>query len=285
MSTTYAICTLSTAALRRSPSQRAELVSQLLFGETVEVLEWRGRQWARVRCCADELEAFVAGNQIEPITEDEYLRCRYEFSYVLDLFQPIVGENSFVPVTIGARLPGFDGLRFRLGTQSFTFSGQAVAPADLPLTAELVLRIARKLLNAPFLWGGRSPLGLDAPALVQLAFGIVGYRLPRTTEAQVQCGRTVHFIEQSAPGDVAFFENAAGRVAHAGLLLPDHQILHVDEKVRIDAIDHYGIYNNDLGRYTHRLRIVKRLLNDPRTAPPAAPLRAEAEEAPQMALF
>lgn len=228
-----------------------------------EVLESRGRSWVKVRVCHDQVEGWMATNQLTPISPSEYENYRDDFAYVGDLFQPIMGDDYFLPLTIGARLPLFDGMRFNLGLQQYTFSGQAIQHRMLSPTAELVIKLARRLLHVPFLWGGRTPTGIDSAALVQLAFSLGGIDLPRTTEAQVQCGRTVDFIEQARPGDIAFFNNQSGRIAHTGILLPDSQIIHTAERVRIDAVDHFGIFNYEMGRYTHRLRIVKRLLPDP----------------------
>ncbi|MCB0636101.1 MAG: C40 family peptidase [Lewinella sp.] len=280
----FAICPLSTIPVRHGASHRSEMGSQLLFGEMVEVLEEKGRTWSKVHCLEDDYIGWVASSQLQPVSPAEYKHFREHFAYSLDVFHLLMGNEDAMPVTLGAHLPDFDGMRFALGNQDFTFSGQAVFPADIKPGPAMVIKIARKLLNAPFLWGGRSPLGIDSGGLVQLACKIAGYQLPRTPELQVNRGESVDFVEQALPGDIAFFENNQGRISHAGILLPDGKVIHVNEKVRIDTIDHYGIFNYDLGRYTHRLRVVKRIF-EPELGEQNASARQAVATTQQQVLF
>ena len=103
-------------------------------------------------------------------------------------------------------------------------------------------------------------MGIDAPGLVQVVFKIAGFKLPREAFQQVHLGTAVDFVEQSLPGDLAFFENRVNKIAHTGILLPDNQIIHAFGRVRIDKLDHFGIYDREKGKYTHKLRVVKRIL-------------------------
>lgn len=261
MDNAYAIGRFTAAALRAKKRENAEMISQLLLGEPVRVLDHEG-EWARVQCADDGFEGFIRAHQLLPVDELTFLQQKNNPAFCLDLFAPILGDNNGLPVTIGARLPAFDGIHLRLNDRRYTFSGQAVMSRDLTADGNLMLKLARKLLFAPHLTGGRTPTGIDAPGLVQLVARIVDLQLPRTAEAQVGCGRPVDFIVQCQTADLAFFDDKRGNINHVGLLLPDSRIIHVYDRVRIDAIDHYGIFNYELGRYTHRLRIVKRLLPD-----------------------
>ncbi|MEZ5043501.1 MAG: NlpC/P60 family protein [Saprospiraceae bacterium] len=256
---THGICPLSTVSIRSSSSHRSEMISQLLFGELVEVLEQKGRQWVKVRCAHDNFIGWVAANQLEWITPKEFKAYQDNFAFVLDIFQALSTEEAFIPLTLGARLPNFDGLRFAIGGKYYNYSGQAVFPYDIIQGPEIIQKIARRFLHAPFLWGGRSPMGVDGPGFVQVVFGIAGYPLPREAFEQVERGVNVDFAIQAQAADVAFFENQKGRIGHTGIMLPEGKIIHAYGKVRIDKLDHYGIFNEDQGRYTHRLRIIKRL--------------------------
>lgn len=257
---TFAICHLSVVPVRNSSNDKSEQVTQLLFGEIVEILAKKGKAWAKVRCTWDNHIGWVDTRQIKLITQSEYELFTENFAYSLDLISPIMSNNYHLPVTIGARLPNFDGMRFSFENELFTFSGQAVFPADLRPNAELVLKLARRYLYAPYQWGGRSPLGIDAAGLTQLIFQMVGVSLHRSPDQQVHQGDTVDFVEQSQPGDLAFFENKAGNISHVGIIMPERQIIHAAGQVRIDKIDHYGIFNEDTGRYTHKLRVAKRMM-------------------------
>lgn len=256
----FAICHNSVVPVRNSTSNRSEQTSQLLYGEIVELLETKGKLWSKIRCTWDNCIGWVISRQIKPITAAEHALFTEKYAYCLDLFQPLMSNNESMPICIGSRLPDFDGMKFKFDGHSFHYSGQAVFPDNLLPETEKVLKIARRYLSAPYQWGGRSPLGIDSGGLTQMVFKMVGIKLPRTCEDQVHQGILIDFIEQAVPGDLAFFENKASNITHVGILLPDRQIIHTAEKVRIDRIDHFGIYSEELKKYTHRLRVIKRLL-------------------------
>ncbi len=256
----YGICPLSIVPVRSSSSGSSEMVSQLLFGELLEILETKGRQWVKIRCHWDNLVGWVSANQVKPVTPSEFATYNEHFAYNLELMQAIMANDFFMPITLGAQLPNFDGIRFELEGVNYTFSGQAIFPSDIAPSAEFLMKIARRYLNAPALAGGRSPFGIDDSGLVQMIFKFIGTRLPREASQQVFLGEPIDFIEETQPVDLAFFEDRMGRIAHVGIILPNLQILHAYGKVRIDTIDHFGIYNQEEGRYTHKLRVVKRIL-------------------------
>jgi hypothetical protein len=280
----FALTHLSVVPLRSSPSDRSEQISQLLFGEIVEYLEWKGRSWAKVRCTWDNCIGWVQARQVSPITPLEYELFEQKFAYCLDLFQPILSGDYSMTVPIGSRLPDFDGMKFRFDNETYFYSGLAVFPENLAPRVDRVIKIAKRYLCAPYQWGGRSPMGIDSTGFTQMVFKMVGVNLHRDAEQQVHQGHLIDFIEQALPGDLAFFENHLGNVNHAGILLPDNQVIHVAAQVQVDKIDHYGIFNEKTKGYTHRLRVIKRIL-EPAVAPP--PTKKEEQFVPnqQVALF
>jgi hypothetical protein len=254
--------------MRNSAADKSEQVSQLLFGEVVEVIDRAGRAWTKVRCPWDNCLGWVKSRQLLSISMETAQHFQQRFAYCLDVFQPLLSNEHAVPVTLGARLPDFDGMKFSLDDQTYFYSGRAVFPEHLTPTADQVAKIARRYLFSPYQWGGRSPLGIDASGFTQMVFRIVGIPLQRLPDKQVHQGVLVDFIDEAEPGDLAFFENKAGNISHTGILLPDNRIIHAYEQVRIDRLDHYGIYVEKERRYSHRLRVVKRLL--PKAAHEAA---------------
>ncbi len=258
----YAISHLSVVPVRSSASDKSEMVSQILFGEMVEILERKGKQWLKVRCIWDNYIGWVSAKQLQRVTTEEFESYQNNFAYSLELVQPASCSKYFIPLTMGAILPNYDGIQFYLNGDTYHFSGQALTPNQLNPSAELVIKIARKYLYAPYLWGGRSPFGIDCSGFIQIVFKIAGVNLQRDAYQQVEQGELIDFVEQAKPGDLIFFENTKNRINHVGILLPDQQIIHASGMVRIDKIDHFGIYNEEQNTYTHKLRVIKRVLTE-----------------------
>ncbi|MEM9916528.1 MAG: C40 family peptidase [Bacteroidota bacterium] len=277
------ICPLSVVPIRSSSSNKSEMVSQILFGEMVEYIEKKG-SWSKIRCIWDNYIGWVDSRQLKPITHSEFEQYSSHYAYSLELVQGAMGEGYYLPVTLGATLPNYDGIRFNLNGSSYTFSGQAIYPLEVKPTAELVLKIARRYLYAPYLWGGRSPMGIDCSGFTQVIFKMIGINIARDAYEQVEYGQLIDFMEQALPGDLAFFENQKKRITHVGIIMPGGEIIHASGQVRIDRIDHYGIFNEELKKYTHRLRVVKRIL--PEYIPTSSPLEVkEAVADNQIELF
>lgn len=258
----YAACQVSIAPVRAMPSDKSEMVSQLLFGETIEVME-RKDNWVHIVCAWDGYMGWIDGKQLKRITPSEYDAYTDEQTLNLSLVEGLMAADHFIPLTLGAVLPKYDGLRCQLGDQSFQFSGQVVTPKKAPLTTDWLVKVARRYLHAPYLWGGRSPFGIDCSGLTQMVYKLAGIRLLRDASQQVTQGRTIDFLEQCESGDLAFFDTGKGQIGHVGIILPDCHVIHASGKVRIDKLDHFGIFNKEQNRYTHQLRIVKRMLADP----------------------
>jgi hypothetical protein len=257
----FGIVHLSAIPLRSSASDKSEMVSQLLFGEMVEILEKKGKKWFKVRCLWDNYLGWVSSSQIQRITREEYENYHSHYAYSFELMQPAVTGSHFLPLTLGAVLRQYDGLQFQLNGNAYQFSGQVIHPEHQKSSTELLIKVARRYLFAPYLWGGRSPFGVDCSGFTQMVFKIAAnFPLPRDAYQQVEQGELIDFFEQALPGDLIFFENTKGSIHHVGILIAEDRIIHASGQVRIDKLDHFGIFNEELKSYTHKLRVIKRVL-------------------------
>lgn len=255
----YAITSQCLIPLRAEPSHRSEMVSQLLFGETFEVLEQR-QSWLRINTEFDNYEGWIPEAQSEQITAEDFKSLSNNSGFLsYDLLQVLINKNSVFSVVLGSNLPFYENRTCRISDRSYSFEGNARKP-DAIESKRTVLENAYMFMNAPYLWGGRSPFGIDCSGYTQMVYKLSGIKLQRDAHQQAQQGQTVHLLDEAHPGDMAFFDNEEGKITHVGMLLSNNKIIHSSGKVRIDNIDHHGIYNGDTKRYSHNLRLIRRVL-------------------------
>ncbi len=259
----HGICALSAIPVRAEPSDRAELVTELLFGECYTVLLTQ-ESWLHIQIAADNYLGWIDFKQHLPVAPDYFQAwLGQDHPRVLDVVQMVSDAATRQPVTLGCRLPFFDGMTLRVGSRQLFYNGPATNPAQ-PAGGERQAALLRKMaltyLKAPYVWGGKSIFGLDCSGLMQQLFGLLGVQLPRDARQQIAYGQPVHFVSQAQPGDLAFFDNADGAIVHVGLVLEEGLILHAHGEVRLDPLDHNGIFNRDRQRYSHKLRLLKRVL-------------------------
>lgn len=248
----YGISHLSIIPIRITPSDSSEMITQLLYGEHYKILEQR-KQWSKVRLAFDNCEGWVVNDQITFIEKESYLaledvdkRCH---STQL-VSQVEAAKNYFIPILLGSTTSSVDILEHKFEDEQ---SKQKIGRENLVSTA-------LHYLNAPALSGGRTPFGIDSSGLSQMVYKINGHALKRLPEEQALQGISLSFIEESESGDLAFFDDSEGNINHVGIIMKDNYIIHVNGKVKIDRIDHTGIFDTDSNRYTHKLRVIKKII-------------------------
>ncbi len=255
----FGIASLSVIPVRQKPEHIAEQVTQILFGELYSVHE-KKENWLRIEMAHDRYQGWIHSNQHTELTEQQYKTMQtLPKAIAAELIQTVTNHDRSFPILIGSSLYEFDGMNFKTGKEKFVYSGQAISDTEL-LTTEHIRKFALKFLNAPYQWGGRNPFGIDCSGLTQIVFKLSGHNLPRDAYQQAEEGKTINFIHEAREGDLAFFKNEENAIVHVGIILSDNQIIHASGKVRIDMIDHFGIFNKELKKYTHQLRIIKRII-------------------------
>jgi hypothetical protein len=254
------ICKLSVIPMRLEPADTAEMVNQVLFGESYDVLEQR-KKWIRIRLHHDRYEGWI--DRIQSCFMDDKQaakRAKAKLSISSDLIEIVSQKNggSYFPIFLGSLLPSFDkNQNFVLAEEEFHFSGPVISKKQ---AREQLIEIAFQYLHAPYLWGGRTPAGIDCSGFTQMVYRLVGQAIPRDASQQAGLGETLSFIEESEPGDLAFFDNKEGHIVHVGIILRDNYILHASGKVRLDRLDQSGIFNGEIKRHTHKLRVIKKII-------------------------
>lgn len=248
----YGICPLSLVPVYESPDAASAMLTQLLYGEAYKLLEAR-KKWGRIRTEWDGTEGWIRADQHFEIGEAQYKALDNDrgAGCASDLVDHTTAEGGLLqPILLGSETGHAPLLEHRFEGSVFPRESDK---AQLVPTALLYL-------NSPERAGGRSPFGIDAGGLAQMVYKCCGVRLSRTPDQQASQGEALSFIEESTPGDLAFFDGPDGSINHVGIIMQDNYIIHAFGKVRIDRLDHSGIFNNDLRLYTHPLRVIKKIL-------------------------
>lgn len=258
----YGICPLSVIPGRLEPTDRSELVTQVLFGDHYKIVEERAK-WSRIRLAHDKYECWIDNKQIEEVSKEFFqdLEKSPVHQVSLDMVGIVTPQNGGQPLAIllGSSLPAYNNGTFYLGDRAYNFDGQS-ADVKQKLPKAQAVENSFMYLQAPYLWGGRGPFGIDCSGFTQLVYKMTGKKLPRDAYQQAEVGQTLSFVEEAEPGDLAFFDNDEGAIIHVGILLENNHIIHASGEIRVDRIDHQGIYNMDTKSYSHKLRLIKRIL-------------------------
>ena len=247
----YGICPLSIVPLRAEPKNISEQTSQLLYGEFFTILELQ-KSWSKIQNEGDEYEGWINNKHFLFIEISIFQKLQAtKKRYAGDLVDFIWKDNDILfPVPIGSLVSSAQILGHR-------FEGKELIETN---PKSKLVSTALHYLNSPYLWGGKSPFGIDCSGFVQCVYQLHGVQLPRDAYLQAALGEALGFIDESEPGDLAFFDNNEGKITHVGIIMPDYRIIHAFGQVRIDRLDQTGIFNNLQNTHTHKLRVIKKIL-------------------------
>jgi len=247
----YGLCNLSSVPLRSEASDTSEMISQVLYGDLFEIIETT-KKWSFIKLQFDAYEGWIDNKQLFPISEKDYLNLQeLPKNYSRNLVDIITtSKNELLPITIGCNIAISDFLKH-------TFEGDTISGKQ---TKNKLIETALTYKNSPYLWGGKTPFGIDCSGFTQMVYKINGYQLLRDASLQATQGEVLSFIEETEPGDLAFFDNDEGNITHVGIIMEDNLIIHASGKVRIDQLDHSGIFNLKTKKHTHKLRVIKRII-------------------------
>ena len=243
------ICNLSIVPVRIVDSDKSEMINQLIYGDIIEILEEK-EKWVKIKSVFDDYIGWIDKKQYFKINDSIKLDLNNPV-YSVNLVEFIENNNNeLVTIPIGSDISN-------ISLMNHKFDGKTISGKN---NRNSIVNTALSFLNSPYLWGGKTPFGIDCSGFTQMVYKINGYKLSRDAKDQANQGETLSFIEESEAGDLAFFNNDQGDIIHVGIILQNNHIIHASGKVRIDRIDHSGIYNNDLNKHTHSLRYIKKII-------------------------
>ncbi len=261
----YGISNLSIVPVRSEPREKSEMCTQILFGEHYTILEEQAK-WCHVELAIDGYQGWIDRIMVNEVDEQYFLQLsEIPLTVTTDVFNIVQmrGDYTNFLIVAGSTLPNFEPVTrtFQIGGIVYTIQGNSINPLSRSVR-EVIIENALKYFNSPYLWGGRSPFGVDCSGFTQVLYKMAGLSIPREAQQQSLMGDNLSFVEEALPGDLAFFDNEDGAIVHVGIIWEKNKIIHSSGKVRIDNVDHFGIHNIDTKRYTHQMRLMRRLIKD-----------------------
>ena len=252
----FGICNLAIIPLRSEPSDKSEIVSQVLFGEHFQILDTL-KQWSFIKMQFDGYEGWVDSKQYQLISDSNFNQLSEEIPVLNgDLIEYVTNStNVLIPIPLGSSISFLKNAQ--INSSNFEFEGTETTGKK---EKSNLIKTAFMYLNAPYLWGGKTPFGIDCSGFTQMVYKLNGYHLLRDASQQSKQGEALSFIEESEAGDLAFFDNEEGSIIHVGIMMDDNYIIHASGKVRIDRLDHLGIFNAETNKHTHKLRVIKKII-------------------------
>jgi cell wall-associated NlpC family hydrolase len=249
------ICENIFVPLRSGPSHKSEMLSQVLFGEKYKTIDEAGH-WVKIETLLDHFRGWIDLNHLQCSLAEDMTRGKV-LNRSLLCFK---SDGTRLVLEAGCEIfsPDFDKKTFSAGDSKYTankdFSEKYI------LTDDSLPETAMKFINSPYIWGGRIPSGIDCSGLTQLVCKIHGIVIPRNSWQQAETGTDVSFLEEAKPGDLVFFDDERGNISHVGMMISRGLVIHASGRVRIDSIDNQGIFRNESGKYSHHLRMIRRLI-------------------------
>ncbi len=258
------ICFQAYIPMRKEPDEKSEMINQVLYGETFIILEsYKKTNFTYIHLEHDSYEGWIDSKTIYILSASDREVLFSVPRYISHEIKTVLksGNNSFNLIIGCGSTVYLKGLKvLDLTGNDYNFKGDVNEsnPED-PRTS--LVKYGLRLLSVPYLWGGRSSFGIDCSGLCQNLYKQVGMNIPRDAVQQSKIGKPISFLDEVQAGDLAFFDNENGEIIHVGMIIDKNRIIHSSGMVKIEVIDHQGIFCSQQNRYSHKLRVIKNILD------------------------
>ena len=257
-----AIVLHSVVPVRADANEQSEQLTQLLFAETVDIIEEKPR-WIRIKNDADGQIGWVDFKMLTKLSDAETNKVNLadRTARVVMPMAYAVSENNgqTIPLTAGTCLLDYKDGRFCILGVGFRIDPSMVEVKPLVTNETNIMNTVRFFLNIPYLWGGKNAMGMDCSGFTQIIHLLFGHQLLRNASEQEKQGVPVKSLKDAHSGDLAFFDHEDGKISHVGLILDSERIIHCSGRVKVEKLDEIGIFSIEQGgTYTHHLVSIRR---------------------------
>ncbi len=252
---TFGIVSAIIASLYQEPNWHSPLIGQILYGDTIEIVQQQ-QQWALIRW-DNQKEIWINVGHYLPITAKEFQKLNNQENHLsFDIYANAISSQAHIPLILGSRLPHFDGLSYRMNGKKIIYNGQVIKP-DFNNLNLLLPKIALKYLNSPKLAGGRSPFGIDDIGLVQMIYRFFDIPLPSQLNQLKLLTEAVTLFGGLEIGNLVFFNTALSE--KVGVIISENELIYCDATVQIHKMDSHGIFDHDEKKYIYRINDIRKV--------------------------
>jgi hypothetical protein len=248
----WALATLSVSNIRSQPDHASELVTQVLMGTPLKILETRDK-WFHVQT-PEQYTGWMDAGGLQLLTEQELNRWKGSDRYLFNSLSgyaynsPSMKGEIVTDLVLGdlfeieSSARGYYKIHVPDGRTGYVKKSGCISYNDWSIpepNISSIISVARKMMGTPYLWGGTSDKGADCSGFVKTAFYANGIILARDASQQALYGQPVDFTDMNnlQPGDLLFFGSSAQHITHVGIYLGKGEFIHSSGMVHISSID------------------------------------------------
>jgi cell wall-associated NlpC family hydrolase len=209
-------CFAPIAGVYKAPAAAAMQTTQVLMGECVRVFE-RKEGWAWVQLRDDSYVGYVRENTLLGVLQETTHRITTPLAHLFPRPDLKSTPAVLVPMNAGLSVIGRSGDYLEHASGQFVYAAHCAPVGTLDFVS-----VAERFLHTPYLWGGKTALGIDCSGLVQVAMQACGLSCPRDSDMQEQALGVAVQDRQLRRGDIIFWKG------HVGIMQDEHRLLHAN---------------------------------------------------------